>query len=356
MQPVQMEWERKRAQFWLKPLTSSLFILSAFSVVVFAGAGRQSDGRYAIFEGQNTSYTHPTSINDRGEVTGYLIGYDNRVRGFVRRLNGEIEIFDATAGGTDTDPVDINDRGEVAGDGFLRDSGGRITLFNAPGALPGQTLASGINARGSIAGRFMDHTLPLEHGYVRDPSGRITTFDIPNSSHLLVSGINAKGDIDGTFEDWTDSGKQRIFVRDQKGLFTFYDIPDGTPWVSGINDRGEIAGIYVLPSTEGNVTFGFYRDSGGAVTDLGIPNPEVTGLNSHGEVVGIFSNAEKGGKTCGFIWRARGKTTILDFPEGTATYAYSINDRGQVAGSIDVAGLGSRRRGFVYTEHEEADR
>jgi len=339
----------ERFQFWLKILGSSLFVLIGFSALVFAG-GKAGGGRYEVFDAPNSSYTYPTGINDRGEVTGYFFEADHRIRAFVRRSGGLIDVFDAVPGGTETEPVGINNRGEVGGGGFLRDSGGHITLFSVPGALPGRTFASGMNDRGSITGKFIDDVLPLEHGYVRDQRGQFAKFDIPNGSYLQVAGINARGDVGGTFDDWTESGKQRIFVRDARGTFTILDVPHGTPWVSGINNSGEIAGMYVLPSTEGGEIFGFFRDQRGTLVDLGIPNPDVTGLNNQGEVVGIFSNPEKDGKTCGFIWSPQGNTTILDYPNAAATYAYSVNDRGQVAGAFDVAGAGSQRRGFVYTE------
>ena len=351
MRVVGLKREKKSFRLRLSIFGSSLVILSGLSVAVFAGPGKGSGGRYAIFDAPNSGYTLPTSINDRGEVTGYVFTSDRRVRGFVRMLDGRIDVFDAVAGGTDTEPVGINNNGEVAGGGFLRLKGGQITLFSAPGALPGRTFASGINSRGSITGKFVNDTPPLDHGYVRSRDGKITTFDPPSSSDLVVAGINDRGDVAGTFEDWTESGKQRIFVRDENGLYAFVDLPNGSPLVAGINNRGEIAGVYVLSSDAGNKVIGYFRDQRGIVTEIDIPDPDVTGVNNHGEVVGIFSNPEKGGKTCGFIWRLNGRTTILDFPEGTATYAYGINNRGQVIGAFDVAGLGSKRRGFVYSEY-----
>ena len=348
----QLEAERKRLRFWLQIFGSSFLVLSGFSAMVFAGSDMDSEGRYAIFDAPNASYILPASINDRGEVTGSVIYPDNRVRGFVREAGGKIELFDAFPRGTDTEPADINNRGEVAGGGFLRDSGGHITLFSASGGQPGTTFASGINDPGLIAGKFTAGAPQVEHGYVRSPGGQITTFDIPNGSDIIVAGINNRGDVIGTFEDWTRSGMQRMFVREPKGNLTILDPPNGTPWVAAMNDRGDIAGIYVMPGGEGGdaLSVGFFRDHSGTVMEIDISNPGVAGMNNRGEVVGNFSNPEKGGKLCGFIWRPEGKTTILDIPDGTATYAYSINNRGQVTGALDVAGLGGKRRGFVYSD------
>ena len=344
MSEVDDERGSKGFLFWLKVLGSSSLVLSGLSAIVFAAGERHGGGRYVVFDAPNTNYTYPVGINDSGETTGFLIDALG-VRGFVREQNGKIDVFDGNS-----EPVGINNRGEVVGSGFLRNREGRITPFSVPGALPEQTFASGLNDRGSITGKFVDDVLPREHGYVRDQIGRYAKFDIPNSSYLIVAGINARGDVSGTFDDWNQSGKQRMFVRDQAGHFKILDVPNGVPWVTGINDRGDLAGIYVVPGVPQNEVFGFFLDHSGTLTELDVPSPGVTGLNNRGEVVGIFGDPERNLKTCGFIWRRQGATTVLDFPDGTATYAYGINDRGQVIGAFDVAGLGSRRRGFLYTE------
>jgi hypothetical protein len=125
---------------------------------------------------------------------------------------------------------------------------------------------------------------------------------------------------------------------------TFLDIPNGSPWPAGINARGDIAGINVAYPK----IVGFVRDRDGEITYLNVPSPEVTGINDRGDVVGIFGDPNRGGKTCGFVADQNGSITILDVPNSTATYAYSVNNRGEVSGGFDVAGLGSQRRGFVF--------
>ena len=88
-------------------------------------------------------------------------------------------------------PGSINQKGEIAGTyvdfangfhGFVRDPGGKITAFDAPGSF-GSTRAISINAGGAITGTFIDTTPPVvrTRAYVRDPEGNFTTFDPPGS-------------------------------------------------------------------------------------------------------------------------------------------------------------------------------
>jgi hypothetical protein len=325
-----------------------LSVLLVFSTVALAGPRNKPGQRYTIFDAPNATYTQAGNINDAGTVTGYFFDASRRIHGFLRDVDGELIVIDATPDAMDTEPAGINARGEIAGvaegGAFIRDKKGDISLFSAPNATG--TFVSGINARGDIAGMFKGKTDGGNHGYVRDSRGHITTFDIPNGSDLGVSGITARGDIVGTFEDWTQGGRQRIYLRDRKGSFTFLDIPNGTPWVAGLNDREDIAGISV---NEGSIV-GFVRDRDGEIIYLKVSSPEVTGINDRGDVVGIFGDPSRGGKTCGFVADSNGNITILDVPNATATYAYSINNRGEVSGSFDVAGLGSKRRGFLFRQ------
>ena len=88
-------------------------------------------------------------------------------------------------------PGSINEKGEIAGwyvdfasgfHGFVRDPGGKITAFDAPGSFS-STRAISINAGGAITGTFIDTTPPVvrTRAYVRDPEGNFTTFDPPGS-------------------------------------------------------------------------------------------------------------------------------------------------------------------------------
>ena len=343
---------RKRSGFFIPPLTAIagllLVILLGFSSLLLAQPAKDRRHQFTVFDAPNATYTHASNINDRGVVTGYLIEADRRVRAFIRDEKGKLTVFDAIAGGTDTEPAGTNVHGDTAGTAqggafsFVRDKRGNITTFTAPNAL--ETFASGINARGDISGMFKDPVAVANHGYARDKRGNIATFDFPNGSNLQVTGPNDRREIAGTFEDWNEGGKQRVYVRRWQGQLEVFDISNGTPWLVGINNRGEIAGIYV---DQGQVS-GFVRDPGGHITVLDVPTPWVNGFNIRGEVVGSFGDPDRGGKTCGFVWEPDGSFTVLDVPNASATYAYSINARGEVSGSFDDARQSGKRRGFIF--------
>jgi hypothetical protein len=97
-----------------------------------------------------------------------------------------------------TTAQDINASGQIAGfftdsdftpsHGFLRTSGGTLTVFDAPGAgtVNSQgTDSQGINASATIVGSFLDQQY-VSHGYTRTLSGAFTTFDVPGASATIA--------------------------------------------------------------------------------------------------------------------------------------------------------------------------
>ena len=65
------------------------------------------------------------------------------------------------------------------------------------------TLAEGINPAGVIGGYYLDGN-NLAHGFVRDCGGTLTTFDAPgpvNGTYVVLNPINASGAIAGFYYD-----------------------------------------------------------------------------------------------------------------------------------------------------------
>jgi hypothetical protein len=70
------------------------------------------NGRIVFYDGFDAS---GRSVNARGDVVGYLFDQNqNKVRGFVRHMNGDLEIFDAP-NAADTRAECNNARGDIAG-------------------------------------------------------------------------------------------------------------------------------------------------------------------------------------------------------------------------------------------------
>lgn len=133
-------------------------------------------------------------------------------------------------------------------------------------------------------------------------------------------------------------------------LWRSFDVPgaiNGTQPV-GINERGEIAGVYA--DSSGNI-HGFLRKAGGEIVTFDAPNAAggtfPNDINNGGDIVGSYNDAN--GATHGFIRSAQGRFTIIDDPSSTAspaaTIAQAINDGGEVVGfSFDSSG---NSHGFV---------
>jgi hypothetical protein len=229
-------------------------------------------------------------INPAGEVTGWYSDSGDRRHGYVRDNKCTITTFDAPCAGTDafqgtfpdSGPNIINPAGAIVGyyydanfvaHGFVRDSDGTITTFDAPGA--GSVTDSGqgtypisIDPAGAIAGSTLDAS-NVYHGFLRAPDGTFTTFDAPGAGSVTDSGqgttpssINPAGAIAGSTLDANFVGHG--FVRDRDGNFTTFDVPgagNATDSFQGTfpranNPSGKITGFYL---DSGNLPHGFLR-------------------------------------------------------------------------------------------------
>ena len=175
----------------------------------------------------------------------------------------------------------------------------------------------------------------------------ITEIDAPNGSHLIPYSINTSGAIAGTFSDVSQSGKVRGFVRERDGTFTAFDAPNASSTSAlSMNFRRDVAGAF--QDTTLVKLRGFIRDWSGSFTLFDAPNSgtlaSVRGMNYSGEVVGTF---DAGGRRSAFLRNGDGSFTIFDAPNASATEAYSVNDRGEVAGTFSDTTQAGKTRAFV---------
>jgi hypothetical protein len=189
------------------------------------------------------------------------------------------------AGSTITLPAAINPAGQIVGsyyDGlfvhsFLRNPGGAISSFDAPGAGPGidqGTYADSINAVGQIVGVYVSGPPEARvfQSFLRNPDGAITSFEVAWSSDTEAQAINSAGQIVGFWGTDLVHG----FVRGADGTVVSFDAPGaGTGFNSGtvpisINSAGKVAGYY--DDAERGI-HGFVRTSNGAITAFDAPRP-----------------------------------------------------------------------------------
>lgn len=344
-----------------------VLLFSFFLVIPHSAAQSQdpapSGPTYIIFDVPNALSLTVTGLNNAGAIVGqFQDSQTNTTRGFVRGSDGTITVFDAVANTWETVPAAINDAGDVAGSyadsstqsvlSFLRDAGGAITTFGVPQAfqvLRPSIIAMVIDNGGAIAGFILpDIGGDTRFGFVRDGQGNITTFPPLSpgqpTPRIFVTCINERGDLAGLTGLLNRDG----FVRDREdGVITVFDVGNaGTNRANpaGINNRGDVAGSYLVLQGGQFQTRGFVRTNDGNVTTFDSPLPSA--INDSGEIVGEGCSDATGSHLC--LRDPNGTLTLFDVPNASVDEAVAsvINNRGDVAGYfIDATTLNTR--GFL---------
>lgn len=146
---------------------------------MFPGTGEThgftlKDGAWSKIDYPRSKITIATGINSRGEIIGTWAGKDRNEHSFFV-TGGRFESIDVP-GSVRTIADAILDSGTVVG--TFTDNNGAHRGFIMSGVgiegkirsvktvdIPGLTVVRGINARGDLAGRFVD-SKGKEHGYV----------------------------------------------------------------------------------------------------------------------------------------------------------------------------------------------
>jgi hypothetical protein len=157
----------------------------------------------------------------------------------------------------------------------------------------------------------------------------------PGALLTLPQAINNENVVAGSYFDSGDNVHGFLYRRDK---FSSLDFPGATATeVMGINDHGDIVGVYQLP---GPLSFhGFLRHDGQFTT---IDDPAAQfgttafGINNAGTIVGSYDNAH------GFIYE-NGVFRTYDAPqapgESPNTQLNGINSLGWIAGQVFTGGI-----------------
>src|SRR5438874_1066781 len=134
----------------------------------------------------------------------------------------------------------------------------------------------GFTPDGTIMGVYADAD-SLYHGFLLDTNGAVTTFDAPDAGNVPGSfqgtvpwGINTNGEITGYYTDETNVNHG--FVRDKHGTIAEFDVPAAAnmgPWAS-IAPNGAVVSFFF---DQNAVVHGFVRE---ADRGSGIARPELT--------------------------------------------------------------------------------
>jgi hypothetical protein len=169
------------------------------------------------------------------------------------------------------------------------------------------------------------------------------TIDVPGSSSTYVMGINQVGQVSGIYYSPVDPADDfHGFIFD--GIkFTTIDFPGASRTeVSGINDLGHFVGNYYDGTYHGFVYDGVHYQT---ISAPGAISTNVKGINNAGVIVGSFNDSQK---TYGFVYDGATFTT-LDVPGAFRTNAYGINNQGKIVGIYaTTVGTTQYNHGFVY--------
>ena len=216
---------------------------------------------------------------------------------------------------------------------------GVIVSFGVPGAFVSYVYA--INASGTISGTSID-SQSVAHGFLRDASSNFTSIDEPDADPNRgtdVTGINDLGEVTGLYwcDDTTGTASACGFVRDQLGNYTSFVVPDSAATVGvSINNAGVVAGLYGIPNDTSGKQFAFIRDASGNITTFLPPNANtmsVAGINASSQIAGSY-RSDIDNNFHGFVRTASGNIKAFDGPQSVQTGVAAINNNGTVVGSF----------------------
>jgi hypothetical protein len=284
---------------------------------------------------------------------------------------------------------DIDDATIVAGNGAAtKATANAFTVVDCAGEaetvpmaindMSGSTFINGPGQIGTIVGYYIDSG-NVYHGYQQVGGGTCTPIDFAGAAATYATGINNAGTVVGYWQDSNGHYNGFYQLAGSKPKLLDYNGATGTPLYS-INDANQAVGsayfvssntyqdfmeYYPNLTTPYNLTTGADAGSEFAINgDAALaggdstyfeenlvppswtgtptffpPNPNYTlyvyGLDNDNDLVGIYSPTT--GTTCtfgcGFVLPAgSANPAIVDFQGSMLTWAYGINDFGQVVG------------------------
>jgi hypothetical protein len=297
-------------------INSSMTVAGYYLVTTTEARGfiRTADGMIDTFGVAGAVWTEPESINTAGDITGLYettaVAPGNQTQGFLRYADGRILTFDppTQAGNAPTGfPVSINDFDDIAGTvynynstsyGFTRS---REDVFSPPLSFGYATVATAINASGSVVGYASSSAGGDAFGFESHPDGYHFTFTVslPSSAACTAATfpgtINAEGTIAGWYYAFCPTFETGGFVMSPEGAVSvFQSLGAIVENYIQINDVGDVTGAYT--DTAGD-QHGFVRNPYGTISTFDPPEHDVmsgtqpTGINDAGVITGFYDQA-----------------------------------------------------------------
>jgi hypothetical protein len=235
------------------------------------------------------------ALNDKGQVVGY-VNYGSALNYYLTIYSkGELTVMKNLSG---LYPVVINDAGQVSGDTVFNDgaffySNGVVTPIGNPPGYEGELSVVGMNSSGEVVG-FIDvdtgqQGFMYSHGQTRPvvPPGGVSS---------TVGGINDSGEIVGVYYPSSDSylgGNLFVDTRSGSkvlGLALDMGSDDEEDLPVAINDAGDIVGSAQTTVTEAAWIYqpakGFSNLNDDVAPNSGWSLSQAVGINNRGEIIG----------------------------------------------------------------------
>jgi hypothetical protein len=208
----------------------------------------------------------------------------------------------------------------------------------------------GINSKDVISGYFgIGSASHPNKGYLLDPPYAQSNYvneNFPGSVQTQVTGLNNLGDSAGFYVN--AKGTNRGFV-EWNGVYESFTNPS-TPKMAGsvnqllgVNNKGIAVGFY--NDAKNNAHPYEVNQATDVFTTLNVPgSATATGINNNGDIVGFTTQS---GATHSWLRLPTGQLITFQFPGGSDTEAFGINDHNEIVGSYtDGAGVD---HGFTLT-------
>lgn len=352
--------------------SSTLLAAARVCVAALAIAAPSAWGQtFTTFDPPGSAGTSPVSINPAGQIVGSYFDANFATHGFLRDTDGTITSFDAPGAAHGTLPVAITPQGLIVGtyfdvnfapQVFLRAKDGTFPTLEIPIPVGSFVGALAANSAGGIAGEFIDSN-GNPSVFLRSPGGNFTLFELPPafSPSFFAPNITAMtpgGTILGNYID-ANFGVHG-WLRTIDGTFTTFEAPNGGTFAflvapTSINDSGTVTGFYF--DTTGNLR-GFLRASNGTFSSFDTPQFGTFGgaasINSPGAVAGNVQNSTCGPNSCTSVWisflrSASGTVSPVNDPQAVqgTTQVIAINPAGEIIGVY--ADANNVQHGFLRT-------
>jgi len=323
-------------------LSSPLFAQGNYehAFVWTQASGMQDIGTIA---GETDSIAY--AVNQAGQVVGYNIGTGSVLPAFRWTNKGGMRILDGLGGVTGI-AYSVNNAGQIVGAYFSPAGTAHAFLWSSTtgvqdlGTLGGkESTALAINSSGQVVG-WASTASGYHHAFSWTQAGGMQDLGaLPAGSQSTATALNDRGEIVGS----SDNGDLLIplAVMWRNGKIRFLGLLGGFgnrhtySYATGINNSSQIVGASSVNTSELGHFFLWTAATG--MEDLG--EGAATGINNPGLIVG---NLPVSGSNHGFLRTVDGQIVDLGTLGGPDSFAYAINDNGEIAGESDVPRLDPR--------------